>query len=150
MKQTIMKGLVWIVFCTTLFSFSKIGGDSYTIHLNEKKLVENYVHSKAATPSVSLAQANSSDQLFVYYNECGKIGKERKLSIRDDKDNLLREWQFTNASGEHTPMICKAKEILALKKNGNSKLRLFYSSREVSKEQLLATIEVTDNLKARK
>lgn len=149
MKQTIMKGLVWIAFCTTLFSFSKIGGDSYTIHLNEKKLVENYVHSKAATPSISIAQAASNDQLFVYYSECGKIGKERKLSIRDEKDNILREWQFTNATEEHTPMIFKAKEIQALKKNGNNKLKLFYASREV-KGQLLATIEVTDNLKARR
>ena len=148
MKQTIMKGLVWIVFCTTLFSFSKIGGDSYTIHLNEKQLVQFYVHSKAATPSISLAQATTNDQLFVYYNECGKIGKERKLSIRDEKDNVLKEWQFTNVTGEHTPMSFKAKEILALKKNGNNKLKLFYASREISNGQLLATIEVSDNLKA--
>jgi hypothetical protein len=144
-----MKGLVWIAFCTTLFSFSKIGGDSYTIHLNEKKLVENYVHSKAVTPTISLSQTTSSDQLFVYYNECGKIGKERKLSIRDEKDTILREWKFTNATGEHTPMICKAKEIHALKNNGNNKLKLFYTSRDV-KGQLLATLEVADNLKARK
>jgi hypothetical protein len=145
-----MKGLVWIAFCATLFSFSKIGGHSYTIHLNEKQLVQNYVHSKATTPNFSLAQATANDQLFVYYNECGQIGKERRLSIRDEKDNVLKEWQFVNSTEEHNPMTCKAKEILALKKNGNNKLRLFYASKEVSKGQLLATIEVSDNLKAQK
>src|SRR5687767_265718 len=150
MKQTIMKGLVWILLCTTLFSFSKIGGYSYTIHLNEKQLVQYYVHSKAETPNFSLAQVTANDQLSIYFNECGQIGKERRLSIRDEKDNVLKEWQFANATSEHTPMIFKAKEILALKKNGNNKLRLFYASREVSKGQLLATIEVADNLKARK
>lgn len=150
MKQTIMKGLVWIVLCTTLFSFSKIGGYSYTIHLNEKQLVQYYVYKKDATPSFSLAQASANDQVSVYFNECGQIGKERKLSIRDEKDNVLKEWQFANATGEHTPMIFKAKEVLALKKNGNNKLQLFYTSREVSKRQLLAIIDVADNLKARK
>jgi len=150
MKKTIMKGLVWIALCTTLFSFSKIGGYSYTIHLNDKQLVQYYVYKKAATPSFSLAQATPNDQLFVYFNECGQVGKERKLSIRDEKDNFLKEWQFANVTGEHTPMICKAKEILALKKNGNNKLRLFYSSHAVSNGQLLATIELGDNPKARK
>jgi hypothetical protein len=150
MKRSIMKGLVWIAFCTTLLSFSKIGGHSYTIHLNEKQLVQNYVHSKEVTPNISLAHATANDQLFVSYNECGQVGKERRLSIRDEKDNVLKEWQFANSPDERSPMICKAKEILAVKKNSNSKLRLFYASREVSKGQLLATIDVADSLKARK
>lgn len=138
------------VCAAMLFSFSKIGGDSYTIHLNEKQLVQYYVHSKAATPSLSLAQATANDQLSVYYNECGEIGKERKLSIRDEKDNTLKEWQFANITGEHAPMICKTKEILALNKNGMSKFKLYYSSRRVSSGQVLAIIDVADNLKARK
>lgn len=150
MKQTILKGLVLIATCITLFSFSKIGGNSYTIHLNEKQLVEYYVHSKEATPGFSLAQASASDQLFVYFNECGQIGKERKLSIQDEKGNILKEWQFANVTTEHTPMICKAKEILALRKNGSSKFRLYYTSREVSKGQLLAIIDVADNVRASK
>lgn len=150
MKKIMFKLLGLITICTALFSFSTIGGNSYTIHLNEKQLVEYYVHSKEATPGFSLAQALANDQLFVYFNECGQIGKERKLSIRDEKDNTLKEWQFTNATNEHTPMVFKAKEILALKKNGSNKFKLYYSSREVSKGQLLAIIDVADNVRASK
>ena len=147
MKQIIMKRLIWIALCGILFSFSKIGGDSYTIHLNEKQILERYVHSNAATPSFSLGQSSPNDQISVYYNECGRIGKERRLSIRDEKDVILKEWQFANVTGEHTPMTCKVKDITSLRKNGNSKLRLYYASRE-AKGMLLATIEVSDNLKA--
>ena len=150
MKKTIIKLLGFAIVSAALFSFSRIGGDSYTIHLNEKQLVQYYVHSKTATPSISLAQAGANDQLFVYYNECGQIGTARKLSIRDEKDNVLKEWEFANATGEHTPMAFKAKEIAALKKNGGSKFKLFYASKRVSGGQLLATIDATDNLKAQR
>jgi hypothetical protein len=150
MKKMMFKILAFACICATLFSFSKIGGDSYTIHLNEKQLVQYYVHSKAATPSFALAQATATDELMVYYSECGQIGKERKLSIRDERDHVLKEWQFANTTGQHAPMICKAKEILALKKNGTNKLKLFYTSKQVSGGQLLATIDIADNLKARK
>src|SRR5690349_17398531 len=104
MKKTMVKFLGLFTVCAALFSFSTIGGNSYTIHLNEKQLVEYYVHSKEATPGFSLAQATANDQLAVYFNECGQIGKERKLSIRDEKDNTLKEWQFANVTNEHTPM----------------------------------------------
>jgi hypothetical protein len=148
MKNNIFKSLVGVALCVTLFSFSKIGGDSYTIHLNNKQLLQYYVHSKAATPTFSLAQSNGTDQLSVFYSECGKIGKERKLSLLDEKDNTLAEWRFANApADEHTPMTCKAKEILAFKQK-NSKVKLFYSSNEVSRRQLLATITLSDDVKA--
>ncbi|HEU5290912.1 MAG TPA: hypothetical protein VFU05_09740 [Cyclobacteriaceae bacterium] len=150
MKKTMIKLLGLALICATLFSFSRIGGYSYTIHLNEKQLVQYYVPSKNAVPNISLAQATVNDQLFVYFNECGQIGTERKLSIRDEKDNILKEWQFANAAGEHTPMIFKAKEILALKKNGSNKFKLYYASKRVSSGQLLATIDVANNLRARR
>lgn len=150
MKQFIFKSLMWVAMCASLFSFSKIGGDSYSIQLNEKQILQHYVHSKAPTPSFSLNQSSPNDQLAVYYSECGKIGKERKLSIWDEKDNVLKEWQFTNVTGEHTPMNLKAKDILAMKQKGSNKLKLVYSSLEVTKGRVLATIEVTDSPKARK
>lgn len=150
MKKIMFKLLGLALVSAAMFSFSRIGGDSYTIHLNEKQLVQYYVHSKTAAPSFSLAQAAANDQLAVYYNECGQIGKERKLSIRDEKDNVLKEWQFTNVTDDHTPMTFKAKEILVLKKNGNNKFKLYYTSKRVSGGQFLATIDATDNLKARR
>jgi hypothetical protein len=150
MKQLLFKSFVWLTLSTTLFSFSKIGGDHYTIHLNDKQLLEHFVHSKEAIPSFSLDQASANDQLSVYYSECGKIGTARKLSVKDDKGNVLAGWQFENAVQEHSPMNFKVKDVLALKQKGNNRVKLFYSSREVSKDRLLATIILADELKAKK
>jgi hypothetical protein len=150
MKHVLFKSFVWLTLSSALFSFSKIGGDRYTIHLNGKQLIEHFVHSKEATPSFSLDQTASKDQLSVYYSECGKIGTARKLSVKDNQGMVLASWQFENALQEHTPMSFKAKEILALKQKGNNRVKLFYSSREVSTGQLLATIVLADELKAKK
>jgi len=137
----LMKQIICIVLGASLLAFTSIrGGESYTIHLNNKLLVEHYLTSKAATPTFSLEQASENDQLSVYYNECGKIGKERKLSIQDVQGNVLKTWSFANALGEHIPMICKVKDIIALKKNDRSILRLYYSSTEVSAGRLLANV----------
>jgi len=149
MKQIIIKRLVWIALCATLFSFSKIGGESYTIHLNDKLILQHYVASKTTAPSFSLDRAAPTDQLSIYYNECGQIGKERSLTIKDEKDNVLKEWRFANATSEHTPMTCMAKDILALKQKDSNKLKLVYSTRELSKGRMLATIVLTGELKAR-
>jgi hypothetical protein len=133
----------WVILVVTMSSFTfNLGGESYTIHLNNKLLVEHYLTSKAVTPSFSLDQAGANDELSIYYNECGKIGKERKLTIKDEQDNVLKTWSFTNTIGEHTPMICKAKDIIALKQNERNTLKLYYSSKEVSSERFLAIIMV--------
>lgn len=144
-----VRNFTWVALCASLFSFAFVGGESYTIHLNDKIVAQYYVTSKAAIPGFTLDRASQNDQLSVYYNECGKIGKERSLIIKDEKNNVLKEWSFANVTSEHTPMTCKAKDIIALKMKNSNKLMLFYASREVSNGRLLATITLTDDVKAR-
>lgn len=133
--------LNWITLVVILSSFTtRIGGESYTIHLNNKLVAEHYLTSKAVTPSVALNQAESNDELSIYYNECGRIGTARKLIIKNEKDQVLKTWSFANASDEHAPMVCKVKDILALKQTGTTSPRLYYTSKEVASERFLATL----------
>jgi hypothetical protein len=148
MKSLAKKSFLWTVVSTFLFAFTGIGGDSYTIHLGEKQLVQFYVHSKNPTPTFGFDQASVNEQISVYYSECGKIGKERKLTIKNEKDEVLAGWQFANTTGEHTPMNFKAKDILALKQKGVNKVKLYYSSQEVSSGRLLAVISLNNDRKA--
>ncbi len=142
MKKQALLSLQALIVCSALFSFSTFrGGDSYTIHVNNKQLVQYYVASKEATPKISLDQ-NANDKLSVFYSECGKIGQSRKLTLKDQQDNVLKEWSFANVTGEHTAMICNSKEIFTANKNKVNSLKLYYSSREVSKERLLVTIDL--------
>jgi hypothetical protein len=137
--------LLFTFVCATLLSFSlKFGGDSYTIHLNNKQLVQHYVHSKSSTPSISLNPRSGTDQVSVYYSECGKIGSQRKLTLKDNQDNILKEWGYANAKEEHTPMTFTTKEVTAANKNKVNTLKLYYTSNEVSNGRLLATISLGD------
>jgi hypothetical protein len=150
MKHHISR-FIWITLVVALSSFTvRVGGESYTIHLNNKLVAEHYLTSKAVTPSVALNQAESNDDLSVYYNECGKIGKERKLTIKDDNGKVLKTWSFVNASGEHTPMVCKVKDILALKQKGDNSVRLYYASKGVTSERFLAELVLTNVNTAKK
>ena len=150
MKKNILKLISGFVLCTFLFSFSPVGGEGFTIHLNNKLLVEHYFTSKSVTPVLTLDRSSTNGELAIYYNECGQIGKHRSLTINDEKGLVLKEWDFTDAAKEHTPMHAKVKDIVALKSKSSGALKLFYSSQRVSDGRLLATITVADEVKARK
>lgn len=140
MKHHISR-FIWIALMVALSSFTvRLGGESYTIHLNNKLVAEHYLTSKAVTPSVALNQAGGNDELSIYYNECGKIGKERKLIVKGDNDKVLKIWSFANVSNEHTPMVCNVKDIMTLKQKGETSVRLYYTSKEVASERFLATL----------
>jgi hypothetical protein len=146
--SNLIQGITGLVLCALLFSFAPVnpGGESYTLFLNDRLIIEHYFTSKAELPGFSLAKANASDKLSVYYNECGKIGTARRLSVRDENGNVLKEWRFDDTTREHTPLTCKAGDIQKLAQPGTNKLKLYYTSREVTEARALATIAVaTEN-----
>ncbi|MBX2970528.1 MAG: hypothetical protein KF803_14250 [Cyclobacteriaceae bacterium] len=120
------------------------GGDSFTIHLNNKQLIEHFVHSKKETPSLQLAPGEKG-QLTVFYSECGKIGKARTIILKDDQQNVLKTWKYADALTDHKPMEISVSELQAHLKKEKS-LSLVYQSREVTKETLLVTITAQKNV----
>lgn len=145
-----IRSLVLIALSAFLFSFSeKIGGDSYTIYLNDKLLLQEYVHGAKGVKSISLAESSSNDVLNVNYSHCGKIGVARNIVIKDAQQKVLKTWNFADVSGNALPtMGFRVKEILVLQKNKGSKLNLVYSSKELPNGKLLAVIEIPDDTKA--
>ena len=140
-----IKWLVGTALCAVLFSFSTlIGGDSFTIHVNGKQVVQYYVYSKATLPSVSLDQS-TANEVSVYYSHCGQIGKGRNLSVKDEKQKVLKVWRFDDVIGD-TPMTIKATDIIGLYSAGTNSLNLFYSSHELPEGRQLATLVLTKNL----
>jgi hypothetical protein len=122
-----------------LFSFSgKKGGDSFEIMLNGKLLLQQFVLQAKAVQNISLSQSNKNDRIDIYYSHCGQTGKSRTIVIKDDKNNLLKEWHYPDAAGK-SPMSCTGKDIINLQKN-KSTMNLYYASKELPKGRLLATI----------
>ncbi|HLF46586.1 MAG TPA: hypothetical protein VI548_09185 [Chitinophagaceae bacterium] len=124
-----------------LFSFNiPWGGDSFTIHLNDKLIVKQYLYGDKTIKSIELNQRNYNDELRISYSHCGTTGKDRTLAIKDQKGKVLKQWNF---SDNNATMTCKVKDILGLEKE-NTALRIFYSSAEMPRGHVLASI-VTDN-----
>lgn len=142
MKQHLLKSAMAFLLCSALFSFTRVGGDSYTIHLNGKQIIQHDVYSKNELPRLTLTATSSRDRLTVFYSECGKIGKSRQLSITDEQGAVLKEWHFADVTDDHVPMACRVSDILNLKKPGVNAMKLVYTSREISNGQTLATVLV--------
>ena len=125
----------------TLFSFtSKWGGDSFTIHLNNRLIVKQFLHGENTIKAIELNQSNYNDELRISYSHCGTIGKNKTISVKDQKGKVLKQWNFSDTQAS---MTCKVKEILGLDK-GNISLQLFYSSTELPKGHVLASL-VSEN-----
>lgn len=124
-----------------LMAFS-FGGDSFTIHLNNKQIIEHYVYKKE-TPTLQLAQGEKG-VLSVFYSECGKIGKARTIILKDDRQNILHTWRYADALTEHKPMEIAVPKLQEYLKKAKV-LNLYYQSRDVKKETLLVTISTQKN-----
>lgn len=136
--KTLLKIFTGIVIGTSLLAFTPLGGESFSLHINGKEVIEHYFTAKATTPTVALNPDMANDQVSVYYNECGKIGTNRKLMLKDAQSRVLKEWRYDNAINEHTPMTFRVNEIVAYKTS--APLSLVYSSKEVSKQRLLTIL----------
>lgn len=147
LKQKAILPAALIACCFTLLSFT-LGGDSYSVYLNSKLIFTTYVHSKApAWKPVELSNDNSNDQLTVEYNHCGVVGTSRKILLKDEKDNLVKEWKFSDQSGK--VMRIEVKDILQIK-NAPAHLKLYYvSGRYLPEGRMLTTLNLDRKSNAR-
>lgn len=147
MKSLISKTLALVVICTTLFSFSPApGGEGFEIYLNNKVVLQRFGNSMNTVQSLQLTGSSSSDQLTIKYHHCGRVGKDRVVTIKDGQNKLLKEFRFPDAATPVAAMSVPVKEIISLKK-GSTTLKLYYASTELPTGRMLVTINTgTSNL----
>ena len=122
------------------FSFStRMGGDSFEIYVNGKLVVQHYVAVTKGVENLQLGQSFSNGRIDVYYSHCGHVGNSRSITIRNAQNQVLKQWKFPDVQTK-SPMSCEVKDILALQKNKDSKLNLYYSSKELPEGRLLVSI----------
>ncbi len=145
LKHTSMKALVFTTLFVTLFSLSATAGlDSYTIYLNNKLVLKQAVNEPLNLQGLQLDKANANDQLVIYYSEChapNKIGKGRRIAIKDDQGNIVKEWKFADVSGTDKGMLIPVKELLELKKALNVKFMLVYVASQLPQGQKLTGLQ---------
>jgi hypothetical protein len=121
-----------------LSSFSTAsGGDLFTIYLNGRQMHRQFIHIDQSVKTLQLQSFNDNDKIEVLYSHCGNTGKNRVLTLRNEKNELIKEIKFTNSYNKNTLMGFCRKDI---GKVMNGELNLWYSSIELPGGKLLATI----------
>jgi len=142
-KMKGLKRLAAPAICAMLFSFSTgSGGEGFEIYLNNKVVLQQFGSNMNTVKTLKLDQAAANDEISVRYHHCGKAGKNRIITIKDEQDKVLKQWKFSDVSDAADKMTCKVKDILGLKNSKSSLLKLYYSSSELPKERQLASISV--------
>lgn len=141
MKSIISKTMLFFTIGTTLLSFSpKPGGEGFEIYLNNKAVIQQYGNEMNNVKSLQLNQSSPDDKLSIKYHHCGKVGKNRVVTIKDGQNNVLKEFRFADAATPLAAMALPVKDILSLKKGNTNTLKLFYSSSELLNGRMLVTI----------
>jgi hypothetical protein len=141
-RFTWVSGLVGVALCSILFSFSKIiGAHNVQVFLDDKIVIDQYMDSRSIAPTLHLDPAEKHNQLIVKYNECGRTVTGRTITIKDEKNQVLKDWRFEGAAtGLKDPMVCSVKDITALKKKESNAFKLYYSSNEFAEGQQIANL----------
>lgn len=150
-KRSGIKVMMAVFVSALLSSFdAPPGGDSYTIYLNDKLLVRQFVHLKEKTKTISLQEASANDVLKVHYSHCGKMGVARNLAIKDHQNRLVKAWKFEDSSdGDTGAMAVNASEVAKIQRSAGSKaMSLVYSSEQLPEGIVLASISNGGDVKA--
>ena len=146
MKSMIPKTMTLVALGATLFSFTpKPGGEGFEISLNNKVVIQRYGSDINTANSLPLNPSAYNDQLIIKYHHCGKVGKNRVVSIKDGQNNILKEFRYADVLTPLAAMSVPVKDILSLKKGNNNTLKLYYASSELPNGRVLATIIIGNN-----
>jgi hypothetical protein len=142
-----------IALSGVLFSFSvktvetissyknRFGGEGFEVYLNDKLVLQQYGDKMNIVKTLELDQSEINGQLAIRYYHCGKPGKSRVVTIKDEKNVVLKEWRFGDAKDASARVSCNVKEIFALPKfKAGKKVNLYYSATELPNGRLLATL----------
>jgi hypothetical protein len=126
--------------CATFLSFSTPpGGEGFEIYLNNRLLVQRFGADIKTVQSVQLDLRAPEDQLTIKYHHCGKVGKNRSVTIKNEDNKILKQWNFSDTKDASNAMTFKVKDIMALGKEKTT-LHLYYSSSELPGGRELAAI----------
>lgn len=141
-----------IALSGVLFSFSvktaetflvktNFGGEGFEVYLNDKLVIQQYGEKMNQVKTLQLDQRVSNGQLAIRYYHCGRPGKDRTVTIKDEQNVVLKQWRFGDTKDATAKLCCNVKDILALPKlKAGKKVSLYYASSELPVGRLLVTL----------
>jgi hypothetical protein len=152
MKKIISKTFALVAIAAFLFSFTpNFGGEGFEISLNGKIVLQQFGKDMDNVKTLQLNSASPNDKLTISYHHCGRVGKNRIVTIKDRQDNVIKVWRFKDAETTVGSMSCSVQDIITLKTGSNNVFKLYYSSSELPQGRMLASVTLgNNNLAARK
>jgi hypothetical protein len=149
MKAGIKKAAFLLMFACSLFSFSTLpGGEGFEVYLNNKMIMQRFGNQLNSPQTIQLTDASANDEITIKYHHCGRVGKNRILTIKDSQDKVLKEIRFADVNVPVSAMSCKVNDFISLKRANNSVLKLYYTSTELPNGRLLASIITSSHTSA--
>lgn len=140
-----------ILLSAGLFSFSFktaetiFGGEGFEVYLNNKLILQQFGKEINTAKVIKFDQSAGDGELAIKYYHCGRPGKNRTVSIRDDQDVVLKQWKFGDTKDASSKLCCNMKDIFALPKlKAGKNVNLYYSSTELPKGRLLAVLNIVN------
>ena len=120
---------------------SNFGAEGFEVYLNDKLVLQQYGEKMNTVKTLELDQSASNGQLAIRYYHCGRPGKSRVVTIKDEQNVVLKEWRFGDAKDASAKVSCNVKDIFALPKfKSGKKVSLYYTATELPNGRLLATL----------
>lgn len=140
-KKNLALSLFLATISSIFFSFTpNWGGEGFEVYLNNKLVLQKFGPEMNTVQNLQLADATAEDQLIIKYHHCGRIGKNRVITIKDGQNKTLKEFRYNDSNKPVSAMSCSVKEIINLKKGNTTNLKLYYTSSELPAGRLLASI----------
>lgn len=143
MRSIISKTFALVAIAATLLSFSSnspTGGEGFEILVNGKTVLQKFGSDMDNIHTLQLSKTLPTDKLTIRYHHCGRIGKNRIVTIKDGNDNTVKVWKFTDVQTPLGDMSCTMQDLISLQKNGNTSFKVYYSSTELPKGRQLVSV----------
>lgn len=134
-----------VLFMMSFALKSFAGGEYYEVYLNDKLLIQQGITGKEIQlKNIPLANANPNDKITIIYRMChNENSTGRRISIKDDNGNMLKEWKFADRTDEKNSMTILVKDLIALNKKGVA-LNVEYSSAQLTEGRTLVALSFPD------
>lgn len=141
MKSLVTKTVMLLLFAAASMSFSaKPGGEGFEIYVGSKLMVQKFGDGMNDVQSLQLNGAGD-EQLYVKYHHCGRQGKNRVITIKDQNNTVLKEFRYEDNKNISSKMMVSIKDLINMKQSGRA-LKLFYASSELPGGRLLTAINL--------
>lgn len=128
-----------VITCAILFSFSaRPGGEGFEVYLNSKLVIQAHGAGMDEVKSLDLKNSSATDKLTVKYFHCGKIGKNRIVTLKNAANKVIRTFRYPDTQN-NSSMEIPLRDL-------NVSVRLFYSSTELPKERPLLVLNTSGTM----